>query len=229
MAAIPDFVDAVFRACPPDALGFVYDYSTAPFSADPDEFVLPVVIEARGRAERLAADWCARLYRADPVQNLAAEITRPFAWSYHRKEPSPIAQDLDRAEVGEVSERLLSWQLSRGVTVPLHLPRQGFATATVFLPEGGNATACLAEFALAAHRLQDSVLAALPRPRNPLSPREAECLTLTAKGLSAKQIAHALARSESMVVKHLQAAGAKLGARNRSHAVALAQGQGWTR
>ncbi|KAB6715080.1 helix-turn-helix transcriptional regulator, partial [Roseobacter sp. TSBP12] len=61
----------------------------------------------------------------------------------------------------------------------------------------------------------------------PLSPREAECLSLTANGLSAKQIAYALDRSESMVVKHLQAAGVKLGARNRSHAVAIATRQRW--
>ncbi len=229
MAGISDHVDAAFAACPAGALGFVYDYSTAKFSTDPAKFTLPEVIEARGVAERLVADWCGlALYRADPVQQLAAEISQPFLWSYHRNEPSLIAKDLGRAEVREVSERLHGWHLARGMTVPLHLPNCGFATVTVFMPEGIPSGTVLGSFALAAYRLQDRLSADLPRHRNSqLSPREAECLALTAEGLSAKQIAYALGRSESMVVKHLQAAGGKLGARNRSHAVALATRHGW--
>ncbi|EKE71728.1 helix-turn-helix transcriptional regulator [Celeribacter baekdonensis] len=228
MASIPQLVDAAFAACPEGALGLIYDYAATPFSSDPAKFALPDVIEARGGAERLVADWCGQaLYRTDPVQNVAAGITRPFSWSYHPQEPSVIARDLERAEVGEVSERLLGWALARGITVPLHLPAQGFATITVFLPDGARAQTILADFALAAHRLQDQLTPVLPQLRNPLSPREAECLSLTANGLSAKQIAYALDRSESMVVKHLQAAGVKLGARNRSHAVAIATRQRW--
>lgn len=226
--SIQQLVDAAFAACPEGALGLIYDYSPAPFSSDPNSFALPEVIEARGGAEQMVEDWCARsLYRADPVQGVASRVTGPFAWSYHAKEPSVIRRYLSGAEVGEVAERLLGWSLSRGVTVPLHLPAQGFATVTVFLPDTGRAEAILADFALAAHRLQDCLAPVLPKPRNPLSPREAECLSLTAEGLSAKQIAHALSRSESMVVKHLQSAGTKLSARNRAHAVALATRQRW--
>ena len=107
MAGISDHVDAAFAACPAGALGFVYDYSTAKFSTDPAKFTLPEVIEARGVAERLVADWCGlALYRADPVQQLAAEISQPFLWSYHRNEPSLIAKDLGRAEVREVGRHV---------------------------------------------------------------------------------------------------------------------------
>ncbi|SOH95625.1 LuxR family transcriptional regulator [Monaibacterium marinum] len=228
MAPVSQLVDAAFAACPEGALGLIYDYSTTPFSSDPERFTLPDVIEARGAAERLVADWCGRaLYRTDPVQSMAAGITCPFSWSYHPQEPSVIADDLQRGEVGDVAERLLGWALARGITVPLHLPAQGFATVTVFLPDNMCAQTILADFALAAHRLQDQLSPALPHLRNPLSPREAQCLSLTANGLSAKQIAYALDRSESMVVKHLQAAGAKLEARNRSHAVAIATRRRW--
>lgn len=225
-------VDAVAAALGPGVAGLVYDYSPVPFSADPAQFVLPEVVEARGAAERLVADWCGRaLYRADPVQGHAARILNPFFWSYHASEPSVIAPALARQEVGEVRERLLSWGLGRGMTVPLHLPGRGFATLTAFLDgaagDGGQDTARLAGFALTAFRLQDRISAGQSTSRGPLSPREAECLAHTAEGLSAKQIAHALGRSESMVVKHLQAAGTKLGARNRSHAVAIATRHGW--
>ncbi|MEN9060500.1 response regulator transcription factor [Ponticoccus litoralis] len=127
-------------------------------------------------------------------------------------------------EVGEVRERLLSWGLGRGMTMPLHLPGRGFATLTAFV-EAEVGEAALAQFAVMALGLQDRIGAA--PARGPLSPREAECPGHTADGLSAKQIAHVLGRSESMVVKHLQAAAAKLGARNRSHAAVLATRQGW--
>lgn len=228
MSSIPQLVDAAFSTCPEGALGFIYDYSATPFSSDPDKFVLPDIIEARGGAEKLVEDWCKlALYRNDPVQNLAAGITQPFFWSYHPKDSSAIAGQLKRSEIGEVSERLLGWALARGVTVPLHLPHQGFATVTVFLPEGGHAESVLAHFSLTACRLQDKIAPSLPHVTNPLSPREAECLSLAGEGLSAKQIAFTLERSESMVVKHLQAAGVKLQARNRSHAVALAMRQRW--
>ena len=218
-------VDQAFAALGPGVLGLVYDYSPQPFSPDPARFILPEVIEARGSAEQLVADWCGRaLYRADPVQGRAARMLQPFAWSYHAGEPSRIAADLERPEVGEVRERLLSWGLGRGMTVPLHLPGRGFATLTAFVAaEVGEAA--LARFALMAFGVQDRIGTATGR--GPLTPREAECLGHTAEGLSAKQIAHLLGRSESMVVKHLQAAAVKLGARNRSHAVALATRQGW--
>ena len=106
------------------------------------------------------------------------------------------------------------------------MPGRGFATLTAFV-ETEVGEAALARFALMAFGLQDRIGSIPGRGRGPLSPREAECLGHTAEGLSAKQIAHVLGRSESMVVKHLQAAAVKLGARNRSHAVALATRQGW--
>ena len=55
-----------------------------------------------------------------------------------------------------------------------------------------------------------------------LSPRERECLGLCAAGLTAKEIARRIDRSVPTVTLHLNAAGRKLGARNRFQAVARA-------
>lgn len=227
MTGVATHVDMIFAGLGPSVLGFVYDYSPVPFSPDPDRFVLPEVIEARGEGERLVDDWCGQaLYRADPVQARAARMSQPFIWSYHAGENTVLSVDLARDDVDAVRERLLYWGLGRGMTMPLHTPGGGFATVTAFL-ECSVEVPVLAGFALAACRLQDEISSILPRGAGPLSPRERECLRLTADGLSSKQIAWELDRSESMVVKHLQAAAAKLGARNRSHAVALATRHGW--
>ncbi|MBW7929913.1 MAG: helix-turn-helix transcriptional regulator [Gammaproteobacteria bacterium] len=57
---------------------------------------------------------------------------------------------------------------------------------------------------------------------SPLSPRETECLQWTARGLTDKEIAHLVGRSVHTINFHLKSAIKKLGAANRTHAVALA-------
>lgn len=227
MGTVANLVDDVYADLGSHVQGVIYDYSPVPFSHDPARFVLPEIVEARGAGALLVADWCGRsLYRADPVQRRASQILNPFVWSYHAEDCTVIREDLGLGEVREVRERLLDWTLGRGMTVPLHLPGRGFATLSAFV-EGRADMDMLARFALRAFQLQDRISAQMQQARGPLTLREAECLGHTAAGLSAKQIAYQLDRSESMVVKHLQAAASKLGARNRSHAVAIATRQGW--
>lgn len=55
-----------------------------------------------------------------------------------------------------------------------------------------------------------------------LSPRELEIVKLTAAGLTNQEIAKVLYLSDSTVKAHLEEARRKLGARNRTHLVALA-------
>lgn len=55
-----------------------------------------------------------------------------------------------------------------------------------------------------------------------LSPREIEVLTWAARGKSASEIAAILRISKRTVDEHARAAGNKLGALNRTHAVAIA-------
>jgi LuxR family transcriptional regulator len=55
-----------------------------------------------------------------------------------------------------------------------------------------------------------------------LTARERECLRLTAQGMTAKQIAHKLGRAVGTINLHLNLAIRKLGAKNRTQAVARA-------
>jgi LuxR family quorum sensing-dependent transcriptional regulator len=55
-----------------------------------------------------------------------------------------------------------------------------------------------------------------------LSPREREVLTLVARGDSAFAISEVLAISKRTVDEHVRSVIRKLGAKNRTHAVALA-------
>ena len=74
-------------------------------------------------------------------------------------------------------------------------------------------------------------LAAALRPAapaaHPFSPRELQVLTLTAQGLTNKEIAYRLNLSERTVQFHLNSVFNKTGAQSRTEAVALAMRQGW--
>ena len=59
-----------------------------------------------------------------------------------------------------------------------------------------------------------------------LSPREIEVLTWVARGKSAREIGRLLAISKRTADEHAGAAVRKLGARNRTHAVAIALSRG---
>jgi DNA-binding CsgD family transcriptional regulator len=65
--------------------------------------------------------------------------------------------------------------------------------------------------------------------RGPLTTREFECLTWAARGKTTSEIAEILHRSSETVEFHLSNAMAKLDARNRAHAVAIACVRGMIR
>jgi DNA-binding CsgD family transcriptional regulator len=70
------------------------------------------------------------------------------------------------------------------------------------------------------------------RPAGPsaaLTPREREVLGLLVQGLTDQQVADALGISARTVEKHVSAVLQKLGARNRTEAVARALERGWAR
>ena len=75
-------------------------------------------------------------------------------------------------------------------------------------------------------RLAVAVLAA---PRNPLSPRELDVLSVAASGVPSHEVAAKLHLSAGTVRNYISAILRKTGARNRLEAVRLAEGAGWLR
>lgn len=70
-------------------------------------------------------------------------------------------------------------------------------------------------------------VAALEIENNPLSEREIEVLRMAAQGTDAAEIAERLNLSVGTVRNYLTAVVTKLGARNRLHAVRMAEDAGW--
>ena len=67
----------------------------------------------------------------------------------------------------------------------------------------------------------------LSAARNPLTEREIEVLRLAARGDSAAQIAESLVLTIGTVRNHLSRVNRKVGARNRVHAIRIAEDSGW--
>jgi two-component system response regulator DesR len=67
----------------------------------------------------------------------------------------------------------------------------------------------------------------LSAARNPLTERETEVLRLAARGDSAAQIAATLVLTIGTVRNHLSRVNRKIGARNRVHAIRIAEDAGW--
>ena len=82
---------------------------------------------------------------------------------------------------------------------------------------------------MAGQRIVDPTLAitALSEGSNPLTEREREALDLSTTLGTIAEIAARLSLSEGTVRNHLSAVIQKLGARNRSEAVAIAEQRGW--
>ena len=121
--------------------------------------------------------------------------------------------------------------LTNGVTIPIHMPRGGYATVTGIRLRSQRGRLKMPRpsprFGLLAHVFHEAAYALYGNselsPRLPaLTERERECLRYCAHGLSAKEISRVIQRSVPTVVMHLTAATRKLGARNRTQAVVRA-------
>ena len=115
--------------------------------------------------------------------------------------------------------------LAHGFTVPIHGPR-GFegcvamAGSRIELPP--HMRPGLRLMALHAFERMRTLLRPLPRVRPPLTAREREVLAWVANGKSAWEIGGILSIGKRTVDEHAQTAFRKLGAVNRTHAVAIA-------
>ncbi|WP_233510533.1 response regulator transcription factor [Actinomadura craniellae] len=73
----------------------------------------------------------------------------------------------------------------------------------------------------------DLVFAELAAAESPLTPRELEVLRLAGQGASAEEIAADLVLTTGTVRNHLSRINRKIGARNRIHAIRIAESAGW--
>jgi len=229
--SLEECIDEAFGAA--TRLGYdalIYDYTPVPYDLD-GTIMIPSMLKLRNIADDMHDYWCDRGYfRIDPVQIVAARSSTPFAWSYDEGMDTEIGALLNET-TEPVARYLRERDLASGVTIPIHMPRGGYATVTGIRPgssEGDDHDAAIiARFSLLAHVFHDAAYAHYDRsalsPRLPaLTERERECLRYSAHGLSAKEISRIIERSVPTVVMHLTAAARKLGARNRTQAVVRA-------
>lgn len=217
-----------------EPLGFsalVYDYT--PVFCTPDRQPLrPNVmktINLPGSFEKL---WMHENYFAmDLVQQVCQTTARPFVWSHLGGDDRILGRSW-LPEQQPVVRYLRDSRLTCGLTVPIHSPNGALSTVTGIRidPEASFANDArhnIAAFTLLALELIDALQADLDDEMRGcnymrLSPREIECISLSAQGCTAEQIAARIGRSLATVTFHLNNAARKLGARNRTQAVALA-------
>ncbi|SDU88345.1 LuxR family transcriptional regulator [Pseudomonas mucidolens] len=215
-------------------LGFdalVYDYSPVPIDHD-GSLITPSVLQLRNTPDDWHSLWCsAGFYQIDPVQHLALDTVSPFVWSYESKADTALQKIIKRHHA-PVSIYLHDQQMTCGVSVPIHLPKGGFASLTGLRTGKAHkvlqdARQTLGDFSLITHALQEVAYPLFSKelrsyPHIRLTKRERECLKWATEGLTAGEIAEQLNRSLAVVTLHLASAMRKLGAKNRVQAVVRA-------
>jgi LuxR family transcriptional regulator len=215
-------------------LGFsslVYDF--APVACTPDrQLIRPNVMTTVNVPESFKALWMEENYFAiDLVQQVCQTTSRPFVWSHFDGQNRICGRDWE-PEQQPVVRYLRDTRLTCGVTVPIRFPGGGLATVTGIRIDAEpsfprDAQHSIATFTLLALHLNEALYADFDQQVRTcrhvkLTPREIECLGLSARGFTAEGIARRINRALPTVTLHLNSAARKLGARNRAHAVALA-------
>ena len=160
-----------------------------------------------------------RYVRVSPIYWQARRSAAPFEWhaADFTGDPNPGVAGMMRVTIDA--------GLAHGFTVPIHGPH-GFegcvsmAGNHVELP--AHLRPGLHLMALQAFERMRTILRPLPRSKPALTPREREVLAWGANGKSAWEIGEILSIAKRTVDEHAQTAFRKLGAVNRTHAVAIA-------
>lgn len=209
----------------------IYDYTPVPLSHD-GRLITPSVLKLRNTPSDMEDLWRNHgYYQIDPVQDAALTVSRPFVWSYDGCQ-SAVMERVLRPRHSPVVSYLRDTRLTTGVTVPIGLVGGDLATFTVIGidPEPDFVDVALhhlPEIGDLGHLFHDLVFPSFDDSLRTclyirLTERERQCLNLCAEGLTTKQIAHRIGRSIPTVTFHLGSATRKLGARNRSQAIARA-------
>jgi len=187
---------------------------------------LPLKLNVRNFPRGWEDGWN-KFMSVDPYYRACFEGTLPFEWAdVQRSERLMPAQ---QAACGYLSD----FGLSRGMTIPVHLPFGRFAVVSAIVDRSTANWQDIrdksreAMFRLTHHfhkvihqrEFESQIEMVLPVR---LSPREIECLYWASAGKTSSEIAIILGRSVETIRLHIKNAIAKLDASNRSHAVAKA-------
>ena len=189
------------------------------------------IATSMGWRVKTVSDWVSlELARNCPLSRHCGECAEPFLWDCDTDSTAwygrPLLPD-QQAVMHHYGQDVCG-----GVTVPVHRQgRTGYVSWCTRdherLERGYHAT--LSSIHLISHtfmrqidRLADIGVARDGAAKNPLTPREIECLTWAARGKTTCETAAILHRSSETVDFHLSNAMVKLNAKNRAHAVAIA-------
>jgi LuxR family transcriptional regulator, quorum-sensing system regulator BjaR1 len=185
---------------------------------NPEQRFEQVVLAKRWPAEWFKMYTAQQYIRVDPVARYCRRSHNPFEWSEapfdHEREPRAV----------EVMRRASDFNMAYGFIVPIH----GFSGYEACISLGGahldlNARSKPAIHLMAMYgfdRIRQLLAPTLLTPHRVTS-REREVLSWAAEGKSAWAIGAILGISQRTVEEHLAAACRKLGAVNRTHAVAI--------
>jgi DNA-binding CsgD family transcriptional regulator len=175
-----------------------------------------------------------KLHLVSPIAAVCRMSTQPFAW-----DAETVAQAIMKAP----GRTAIRWPLTPadgfygGITVPVHMPGARTGSVSWYSRDPCvNVFEVLAEHGgllrLAGHRFMDVVYATRTERESPhaapqeLSERELECLTWASLGRTDAEIGSVIHRSPATARFHIDNAVRKLGARNRTQAVAIAAHRG---
>ena len=145
----------------------------------------------------------------------------PFTWRDVRRRMAVTTRDR------EVWESVMAFGLHNGFVQPVHGPNRYLAIVSMATPEREISLLPdwrprLQALSLCVHERAMTLAGVdtLEAPKQPLTPRELECLGWVADGRTDREVGDILSVSATTVKFHLNRARAKLGARTRAQAVA---------
>jgi LuxR family quorum sensing-dependent transcriptional regulator len=157
--------------------------------------------------------------RYDPVISQCRRSVQPFEWS---EAPYDIEAE---PRAGEVMRRAADFGMASGYCLPIHGLNGHEACLSMSGPQldlTARTKPAVHLMAMYAFERTRQLLSPNPPPAGVLTPREREALTWAANGKSAADTGAILGVTERTITAHISSACAKLGASNKTHAVARA-------
>jgi LuxR family quorum sensing-dependent transcriptional regulator len=214
LATADDVIDAMARTL--GGFGFTSFFFAG---LNPDQRLDLQIFAYRAPAEFVELYSRRNYIRFDPIARLCRRSLLPFSW-----DERSYADESDPRAL-EVMRDAAAFGLRRGFVVPVHEPdgsksAVAMAGSEISLPVGSKPI--IHVMALYAFERVQTLKGARRAGRPVLTEREREVLTWVAHGKSAWEIAKILDIAKRTVDEHAQTAYRKLGAVNRTHAVAIA-------